>query len=243
MRISEHPDPDAVAAAIADELLGLLRDRQRSDAVPVVVLTGGTGGARALAALGAHPRRGDVDWRRIRFLWGDERWVPAGHPERNDRLADEALFSRVETDPALVHRVAGSDAGLSLEDAARAYAELVAGIDRIDVALNGVGEDGHVASLFPGRPELLAGETAPAALAIRESPKPPPERVTLALRSLNRAERVWLVATGAGKAAAVARLRADAAGGAGPDALPAARVAGTRETVLWADAAALSGMH
>lgn len=239
---------DELADSLASELAGVLAARQAEGGIPCVVLTGGTGGAASLAALaglarsgaGAEDARGEkgadaasVDWSRVRFIWGDERWLPAGDPERNDRLADETLFAAAEVDPALVHRVAASDAGVSLDAAAADYARIVASIERIDVAINGVGPDGHIASLFPGRDELrIAGTDAPSAVAVRDSPKPPPERVSLTLPALNRADRVWLIAAGAGKRDAVRDIVERRPS-------PAGSVHGGQETVLWTDEAAL----
>lgn len=237
MRIELHADLSSLALAAATEFIRVCRERQDEGGAPSIVLTGGTGGARVLESLGSHPDRDTVNWRNVRFIWGDERWRPAGDDERNDLLADNALFAHVDVDLAHVHRVAASDAGQSLDEAAAEYARIVDGIDRIDIALNGVGEDGHIASLFPGRaePELT---DAPSALAIRESPKPPPERVTLSMATLKRAERVWLIAAGTGKAEAVHAIRTRST-----PLLPASIVSGTRETVLWCDTAALGEDH
>ena len=233
---------DELADSLASELAGVLSARQAEGGIPCVVLTGGSGGAASLAALAglsrssgadANANAAGVDWSRVRFIWGDERWLPAGDPERNDRLADDTLFAAVEVDPALVHRVAASDAGAALDAAASDYSDIVAAIDRIDVAINGVGPDGHIASLFPGRDELtIAGANAPSAVAVRDSPKPPPERVSLTLPALNRADRVWLIAAGAGKRDAVRDIVEQRPS-------PAGSVHGTRETVLWTDEAAL----
>ncbi|MFT4232948.1 MAG: 6-phosphogluconolactonase, partial [Leucobacter sp.] len=213
LRVERVADLPSLGEAAAAAIIGICAARQTEGAVPCILLTGGRAGAAVLAAIAGHARRGEVDWRRVRLLWGDERWLPAGDSERNDRLADELLLGAVDADPALVHRIAASDAGRSLDEAAAEYAAIVAGVDRVDLALNGVGEDGHIASLFPGREDLLRdgsdGEAVPDAFAVRESPKPPPERVTLSLPALRRAERVWLFATGAGKADAERGIRVD----------------------------------
>lgn len=234
LRIERYADPGSVADALAGAAISVLRARQQEGAVPCIVLTGGSMGEASLAALGTHPERDSVDWRRVHFLWGDERWKPAGDAERNDKLADDTLFARVETDPALVHRVAPSNGPLDIDEAAAAYAEIVDGIERIDVSLCGVGPDGHVASLFPGRAELdIVGADAPSAIAVLGSPKPPPERVSLTFPALARAEHQWLLITGAGKADALAGLLEPA-----EPSLPVARVGARRELVLWADDAA-----
>ncbi|WP_075200941.1 6-phosphogluconolactonase [Leucobacter celer] len=236
LRIARVTDLAALGAAVADALVAGCRARQAQGEVPCIVLTGGSGGERVLRDLAAHAELGSVDWRRVRFLWGDERWVPQGHEDRNDKLADDTLFAAVETDPALVHRIPAADSGLPLDAAAAAYADLVAGIDRIDFALSGVGPDGHVASLFPGREDLLlVGPDVVDAIPVRDSPKPPPERISLTLPALNRAEHTWLIAAGAAKAEAVGRIVAR-----DEPVLPAARLSGTVETVIWADDAALS---
>jgi len=236
VHVEQRADPASLWAALASALIGVCRARQAEGAVPCLVLTGGSGGEGVLRALAGHARRDAVDWSRVRFLWGDERWAPAGHEDRNDKLADDTLFAVVPTDPALVHRAPASDAGLSLDEAAEAYAGIVAGVERIDLALNGVGPDGHVASLFPGRDDLLDADPAtPAAIPVRDSPKPPPERISLTLPVLDGAERVWLIAAGAAKADAVRGILAPA-----EPRLPAARIHGRLETVLWADDAALA---
>ncbi len=233
-RLEQRGEASAVWRAIAGELLEVCRERQDEGAVPCLVLTGGSGGEGVLNELSVHPALDRVDWRRVRFLWGDERWVPQGHEDRNDALADSSLFGAVTVDTALVHRVPASDHGLSLDEAAAAYADIVSGIERIDLALSGVGPDGHVASIFPGRVELSLPECAPEAIAVRESPKPPAERISLTLEALNRADRSWLLAAGQGKAEAVRLILA-------PETppLPAARLHGRGETVLWADDAAV----
>ncbi|GAA2181742.1 6-phosphogluconolactonase [Leucobacter tardus] len=232
MRVHTAEDRNRLANDIAESCFEVLAARQDLGEIPCIVLTGGGMGEASLRAMGTHPDGDRIAWDRVRFLWGDERWVPARSSDRNDRLADELLFAHRDVDAALVHRIGSSDSGRSLDDAARAYAEVVDGIDRIDVVLCGVGPDGHVASLFPGREDLL-GTEAPAALPVRNSPKPPPERVTLSIPALQRGESVWLLATGAEKAPAVRGILSAEQG------LPAAIVEGRAETVVWTDRLAL----
>lgn len=237
MRIRTAENRELLAADIAEECLRVCAARQELGEIPCLVLTGGSMGEATLGALGEHPAGDLIEWDRVRFLWGDERWAPAGHEDRNDRLADELLFARRDVDAALVHRVPGPDSGLGLDEAADAYAEVIDGIDRIDVVFCGVGPDGHIASLFPGRDDLLrdgAGDApVPSAIPVRDSPKPPPERVSLSLPALRRAERVWLLAAGTEKAPAVSGIMSAEQG------LPAALVEGREETIVWTDRAAL----
>lgn len=238
MRVEQLADLTELGARAADEAVRLIRERQAAGDIPCLALTGGRGGAQLLIGLRDHPERDSIDWKRVRLIWGDERWLDAGDADRNDLLADETLLAAVETDASLVHRVPGPDSGLTLDEAAAQYAAVVDSIARIDLAVNGVGEDGHVASLFPGRDDLLRdGAEVPSAFAVRESPKPPPERVTLSLATLRRAEQVWLIAAGEGKAEALRGVLAPAEGEAP---LPAGLVTEGLDAVLWADGAALS---
>lgn len=177
---------EAAAAEIADVLRG---------GAQTLVLAGGTTPKRCYELLAEL----DVQWGRVTVLFGDERCVPPDHPDSNYRMVKESLLDRVA--PATVYRM---PAELGPDEGADAYAEVVANVAPLDFVLLGVGEDGHVASLFPGHPLLRAsGLTA----GIRDSPKPPPERVTLTLEAIRDAGRVLIIATGAGKADAVALAR------------------------------------
>jgi 6-phosphogluconolactonase len=182
--------PEDVAAAAAADIAEALRDGARS-----LVLAGGTTPQRCYELL-AHM---DVDWGRVTILFGDERCVRPDHPDSNYRMARESLLDRVS--PATVHRM---PAELGPDEGAGLYAHVVASVASLDVVTLGVGEDGHTASLFPGHPAL---EATALVVGIRDSPKPPPQRVTLTLPALRSARRVIILATGAGKADAVARAK------------------------------------
>ena len=179
-----------VAAAAAADIAEALREGARS-----LVLAGGTTPQRCYELLSGM----EVAWGRVSILFGDERCVPPHHPDSNYRMAREALLDRVA--PATVYRM---PAELGPDEAAGLYAHVVAAVAPLDVVLLGVGEDGHTASLFPGHPALKAPGLA---VGIRDSPKPPPLRVTLTLNALQTARRVIILATGAGKADAVAKAK------------------------------------
>jgi 6-phosphogluconolactonase len=179
-----------VAAAAAADIAEALRDGARS-----LVLAGGSTPQRCYELLS----RLDVTWGRVSVLFGDERCVHADHPDSNFRMARVALLDHVA--PATVYRI---PAELGPDEAAGLYAHVVGAVAPLDVVILGVGEDGHTASLFPGHPAL---EASGLAVGIRDSPKPPPQRVTLTLPALRAARRVIILATGAGKADAVARAK------------------------------------
>ena len=182
--------PEDVAAAAASDIAGALREGARS-----LVLAGGTTPQRCYELLSQM----DIEWGRVTILFGDERCVRPDHPDSNYRMARESLLDRVS--PASVHRM---PAELGPDEGAGLYAHIVASVAPLDVVTLGVGEDGHTASLFPGHPALKATALV---VGIRDSPKPPPQRMTLTLPALQRARRVIILATGAGKADAVARAR------------------------------------
>jgi 6-phosphogluconolactonase len=208
-----------------------------------VVLTGGGVGTAVLervAALAAEPVRETVDWTAVDVWWGDERFVPADDDERNEKGARRALLDVVGVPAERVHAMPPSDGEFAEpEDAADWYTAELAGaaaadrsLPRFDVLLLGVGPDGHVASIFPGSPAVR--DERPV-VAVRDSPKPPPTRISLGFAAINTAEEVWLLVAGEGKAAAVAGALAE---NAQPARLPAAGVHGVRATRWLLDRAA-----
>lgn len=223
------PDADALAQAIADRVVARLAQVQQSGRTPSVVLTGGT------IAIAAYERitAGDVDWTDVDFYWGDERFVAPGHEDRNDQQARDAFLTRLGVPDARIHAMPADDGRLDIAAAADEYAAALPG-DAFDLVLHGVGPDGHIASLFPGFAQV--GETDRRAVEVLDSPKPPPQRISLTYPAINHAEIVWFLVSGEGKAEAVAR----ALGGATPDEIPAAGAHGTSETVWLLDAAAAS---
>ncbi len=237
-----HRDAQLLAEAVAARLVTRLVDVQSAATVASVVLTGGGMGSAVLAALAGSPARDAVDWRAVELWWGDERFLPRGHPDRNETQARAALLDAVELDPTRVHPMPASDGpdGGDPEAAAMGYAaelrtatrpEDHGDVPSFDVLLLGVGPDGHVASLFPGMPALY--EDRPV-VAVRGAPKPPPIRVTMTAPAIRTAKEVWLVAAGAEKAAAVRMALA----GAGPVQVPAAGAIGRQRTLWLLDRAA-----
>lgn len=238
-RVIVHPDKETLAASVAARFITKIVDLIDEFDEANVVLTGGTMGIAVLAAVNASPARDSVDWSRVNVWWGDERWLPAGDPERNETQARAALLDHVPLDPARVHPMASSDAGLDLDEAATAYAnELAAHAPRdgrqphLDITFLGMGPDGHIASLFPERSGVR--ETVATVVPVRNSPKPPPERLSLTLPVINSSARVWLVVAGVDKASALGLTLA----GASINEVPAAGVEGRRRTLFFVDAEA-----
>lgn len=236
-RIEVHEDAHALASAVAGALVARLMEAQADGHVPQVGLTGGTIADtvhRRLAEIGAGS---EVDWSRIAFWWGDERFVAADSPERNAGQARAALLDHLPVDPGNVHEVPSTDDAADVGAAAAAYSSAVRehGTGEFDVLMLGVGPDGHVASLFPGSAQLDVDDVI--AVAVTDSPKPPPERVTLTSAALNRSRSVWLLVSGSEKAEAVAKALDPATD---RHDIPAAGVGGSVETVWFLDRAAAS---
>ena len=207
--VAVHPDAETLARTVALRLVERLVEVQREGRVPSLVLTGGTIADAIYQQVAELPDAG-LDWGVVDFFWGDERYVPADSEDRNDRSVGLDLLDKVGVDPSRVHAMPASDeAHPDLDAAAAAYGEEVRahGTGSFDLVLLGLGPDGHVASLFPGFDQLERHDAI--AMGVTDSPKPPPERITLSFDALNRTREVWFLVSGEGKADAVARALAD----------------------------------
>jgi 6-phosphogluconolactonase len=173
-----------------EEVVGNTLDRGMGYASePNRFTCGLTGGSTALIFLGAL-REAQVDWSRITLYWGDERAVPPDSVESNFGLAEQMLLRPLGAKAPNAVRMQGELPDLRY--AARLYAEALP--PALDLLILGVGDDGHVCSLFPGHRALL--DESSRVIAIEDSPKPPPRRLTLSLAYVLRARRVWIVAVG-----------------------------------------------
>lgn len=230
-RIEVQPDAATLATAVAGELLSRIADAQAAGGVPAICLTGGTIADRIhreLARLG--PDSG-VDWTAVDFWWGDERYVDRDSPDRNARQAREAFLEPLGVPESRIHEMPSPSSACSVDEGARAYgAELRASpAHEFLVTMFGIGPDGHVASLFPGFPQLRSEDIA---VGVTGSPKPPPERISLTFPALEHSIAVWVVASGDGKADAVRRALADEGT---VEETPARAVHGTTETTWFLD--------
>jgi len=245
-----HADGSLLAEAVAARTITRLADALSASGQAHLVLTGGGIGTKVQAALAAAPARDAVDWTRVDFWWGDERFVPVGDPDRNETGARAALLDHISVDPARVHTINGPDGpdGDDVEAAAARYAaELAVAsagavvaadgalVPAFDILMLGIGPEGHVASIFPESPAAYAGGQV---VSVRNSPKPPPTRISLTFGAIQAAREVWILASGAEKAEAVARALA----GEPEDKLPAAGARGTERTLFLLDEPAASAI-
>lgn len=238
-----HRDAGLLAKAVAARLVTRLVDACAAGGSASLVLSGGGVCTAVLAELAAAPARDAIDWHHVDIWWGDERFLPAGDPERNETGARAALLDHIDIDPDRVHPMPPSDGpdGDNPEAAADRYAGWLRAaaqpedhgeVPSFDVLLLGLGPDAHVASLFPGLPANY--ELERTVVAVHGSPKPPPIRLTLTRPAIQAARDVWIIASGEEKASAV-RL---ALSGAGPVQVPAAGARGRVQTLFLLDRAA-----
>jgi 6-phosphogluconolactonase len=246
-----HSTPEMLHAASAARLVTNLVDVQSARGSAKLVLTGGATGIAVLEELCRSPVRDAVDWSAVDIYWGDERFLPDGHADRNETQARAALLDHVDVDENRVHPMPpakgrfGDDPEAAAEDYSRTLARAARPEDHgdvptFDVLLLGMGPEGHVASVFPESPAVY--ETERAVIPVRNCPKPPPTRVSLTLPAIRRAAEVWLMVAGGDKAPSVAM----ALGGAGQTALPAAGAWGRRRTLWLLDSGAarkVPGLH
>lgn len=227
MTVTLLRDGDALAAAAAERVLSGLAAAIARHRAASLVLCGGRTPVATFRRIAGSPAPGG-DWGRVGIWFADERAVPADHADSNYHLAEEALIAPAGIPSACVHRMP-ADAP-DLEAAAARYE---AGFpERADLVILGIGEDGHVASIFPRRPGV--SESTRRIAVVRDSPKPPAVRMTITPRVLREAVAVLVLASGGDKAEAVARALAPA----GDAQATPARLVRDRDWLLDAAAAA-----
>ena len=199
MTLPEHiilDDPQAVAAAAARHVLEIAGQAIETRDHFRIVLAGGSTPQACYQLLAGS----DADWSRWSVAYGDERCLPADHPERNSRMASQAWLERVAIPPQQHYPI---PAELGAADGAEVYTKTIVELLPFDLVLLGMGEDGHTASLFPGQqldPDRLVQP-------VWDAPKPPAQRISLDYRTLAESHRTLILVTGAGKAEAIRQWR------------------------------------
>lgn len=221
-----YPNPEMLAQAVAARALLTIIDllaepeRRRVD----IAVTGGTDGIYVLKMMGGSPLSDAVDWSRVHVWWGDERFVAADDDDRNAKQAREAWFGKLIEDGLMpsgnIHEMPAdgrsadeiSTASPEQTDAVLAAAaeeyqqELIEQLGErptLDIAMFGVGPDAHFASLFPDHGEAEIDDPHVLVVGVRDSPKPPPLRVTLTVPMIARSKHTWVFTSETRKANAV----------------------------------------
>jgi 6-phosphogluconolactonase len=231
---------DALSRAAAGQVVHLSAQAIAARGRFTVALSGGSLPKVLCPPLTAEPFRSQVDWSNWHIFWADERCVPLTGPDSNYYLAQKYLFDHVDIPATQIHPL---DDSLDPTTAAAAYQARLAQVfqpesgtlPRFDLILLGMGEDGHTASLFPGHP--LLNETKKWVAPVFDSPKPPPERITLTLPVINNSRQIMFLATGSGKVDTLAQIMNTTAP------LPAGMVQPTNGKLHWfVDEAAAAGL-
>jgi 6-phosphogluconolactonase len=235
-----YPTPEAVAEAAARSVATIATAATASSGRFTISLSGGST-PRLLYSTLAREYHDSMPWAKVHLFWGDDRFVPHDDPDSNYRMVKEALLDHVPVQQISVHPMP-----VFFDDPAQAAADYEAtlksywagGLPRFDLMLQGLGTDGHTASLFPHSQAIHDHQRW--VLAISEPTADPPRRLTVTLPIINNAARVYFIVTGPEKAGIVRRVLAQELA---TDACPAAGVQPEHgEVTWWLDEAAASDL-
>ncbi len=205
METLNFPSADDLARAVSSAWLDEIATANHSGKPHCVALSGGRITLKFFAAVIEQSKARNISLSNVHFFWADERCVPPDDKESSYAAAAEHFFRPLAIAPDKIHRILGElpperAAQLATEEIQKTVPCNAAGQPLLDIVFLGMGEDGHVASLFPDESE--AARLNPAIYrAISNSPKPPPNRVTLGYDAIAAAKNVWVLASGAGKEA------------------------------------------
>jgi 6-phosphogluconolactonase len=228
-----YASAEALALAAAGAWLDEIEAANRAGKTHCVALSGGRIAQKFFAATAAQAKARAVSFARVHFFWADERCLPPTDPESNFKMAHELLFLPLNIAPEKIHRLRGEDSPSAAVKIAEAELCRIAPLNQhqlpvLDLIFLGLGEDGHIASLFPNSPAKNLDIFVPY-LVVANSPKPPPTRISLGYQAIFAAQNVWILVSGAGKEAAL-RVSVSPKGGT-----PLARVIQTRPVKIFSD--------
>lgn len=197
MKIQIYPDLDSLSEAAAGMFAQAASAAIQARGKFLVALAGGNTPRETYRILAQAPYLQSVDWDRVHFYFGDERWVAEGDPESNEGMARGALLSHVPVNPNHVYPM--YQPGKSVKEACQIYENLLreTAPDGLDLVLLGMGDDGHTASLFPGIPELHEESKW---VVPTQSPKGVPQRISLTVPALCAAKEIAFLVSGEAKA-------------------------------------------
>jgi 6-phosphogluconolactonase len=224
---------DELARAAAGAWLDEIEAASRAGKPHCVALSGGRIAQKLFAATVELAKARAVSFARVHFFWADERCVPPTDPDSNFKMANELLFVPLEISTEKIHRLRGEDApSIAVKIAASELYRLVPQDKNqqpvLDLIFLGMGEDGHIASLFPNAPANILDISVPF-LVVENSPKPPPTRISLSYKTIFAAKNIWILISGAAKESAMREsLKPDGQ-------TPLARVVRSRPVKIFSD--------
>ncbi len=205
--IKKFFDATEVAQSAAENWMGIIADANAKNKSHLVALSGGRVAKSFFSSAAEIAKEKNISFQRVHFFWADERCVPPTDPESNFLLAKENLFEPLNISPEQIHLLDGSLTPREAVQIANDEISQVAPMDAqgnpvLDLVILGMGEDGHVASLFPNATEEIKNAREPF-LFVKNSPKPPLERISLSFAAIAAARDVWVLASGEGKKSAL----------------------------------------
>ncbi len=197
---------DELARTAAAAWLEEIETANRAGMPHCVALSGGRITQKFFTSAVEQGRARNVSFANVHFFWADERCLPPTDPESNFKMANELLFAPLNIVAEKIHRLRGEDAPAAAVKNAEAELRRIVtatknNLPSLDLILLGMGEDGHVASLFPNATTETLNCTAPF-LSVDNSPKPPLCRISLSYAAIAAAQNVWALVSGAGKESA-----------------------------------------
>jgi 6-phosphogluconolactonase len=206
-QLISFPHAEALARLVAAAWLKEIAQAHQTGRPHFVALSGGRITLKFFAAILELSRAQGVSWADVHFFWADERCVPPDDQESSFGAANESFFRPLGIAVDKIHRIPGEQSPERAAELANAEIKRIVPLNAVgqpvlDLIFLGMGEDGHVASLFPDEPEAARGNPATYRV-ITNSPKPPPNRVTLGYAAIAAARNAWVLASGAGKEAAL----------------------------------------
>ncbi|WP_129658544.1 6-phosphogluconolactonase [Rothia uropygialis] len=207
----EYPTKDLVAEAAAARLLLYLGDQTTQGRDVHISITGGSLGTGIWEAVSQNNLAGTVDWASVHIWWSDERFLPSGDPERNAQQVFDAFFEHGPVPESNLHVMGAAEEYADQYEAAQAYTDELSryaeeghSSPRFALSLLGMGPDGHIASLFPGKEEIHLEHEG--VVGVANSPKPPPERISMTRSMINNSDRIWFLVAGSDKRDAFERV-------------------------------------
>ena len=198
---------DELARTVAGKWLDEIESVNRAGKSYCVTLSGGRIAQKLFTAVTDQARTRTISFERVHFFWTDERCVPPDDVESNFAIARKFLFAPLKIADAQIHRIRGEDSPEAAAKAASTEISKIAPVNEngqpvLDLIFLGMGKDGHVASLFPGEPDVSISDKA-IYRAVKNSPKPPQNRITLGYAAIAVARQVWVLVSGTGKKTAL----------------------------------------
>jgi 6-phosphogluconolactonase len=241
MEIDVSPDVPTLARGAAERIVAAADDASAHTGRFTVALSGGSTPKALYQLLATEPWRSKIDGSKVHVFFGDERCVPPDHPESNYRMARETLLSKVPIPEANIHRMRGEiDPNEAATEYGRMLKEMFGDEGGLDLALLGMGEDGHTLSLFPGTPAVNETRHRCVANYAEHSTTGKSWRITLTAPFVNRSREVIVLVTGANKAST---LRQVLEGPRDAQRFPIQLIAPTSGRMTWLIDAAASGMQ